>query len=482
MAKNRKFMVSTGFVGLTALALSVSPALAAPQIDDTEKKDDRAIVYEVENLGDSVSILEDDLELPENVDFKTFAADVEKDGENVKVEDILDENDEKTGEKLVLTVEEQGTWTFENDLDGNLVKIDFVPVEGFEADPVLDYVAQLEDENIAGTITLDYPNDEEAEAVEPLTEEELAELEKEADKEETTSDDEKADVKDEASEEEAEVSESEETVVKVAPRALVFSAPAQAAAAPVAPAAPAPAEGLDPNFAVPELNGQSDGGTVKLTFGDNGEKLPSGADPSTLMLIIGTGADPESTLSSDRKQLEVPNVGTFKVTDGGNSITFEPVSGYSGTAIGHYVVQDSIGNASNEGRIIVGVSPAAGNNETPSDETDESNEGTPADSTDENGSGTDDPTVSNPDDTSSSDAVSSDDPTVDDGYAAGDSGAGTPEDGTDDGSEPYAGNEAARDSLSHTGVDAGPAGLIAGLLAFFGAGAAFMASRLKREN
>lgn len=466
MAKNRKFMVSTGFVGLTALALSASPALAAPQIDDTEKKDDRAIVYEVENLGDSVSILEDNLELPENIDFKTFAADVEKDGENVKVEDIPGENDEKTGEKLVLTVEEQGTWTFENDLDGNLVKIDFVPVEGFNADPVLDYVAQLEEENIAGTITLDYPNDEEADAVEPLTEEELAELEKEADTEENKSDDEKADVKEETPEEEAEVSESEETVVKVAPRALVFSAPAQAAAAPAAPAAPAPAEGLDPNFAVPELNGQSDGGTVKLTFGDNGEKLPSGADPSTLMLIIGTGADSESTLSSDRKQLEVPNVGTFKVTDGGNSITFEPVSGYSGTAIGHYVVQDAIGNASNEGKIIVGVSPAAGNNETPSDETDE------------NGSGTDDPTVSNPDDTSSDDAVSSDDPTVDDGSATDDSGAGTSEDG----SEPYAGNEAARDNLSHTGVDAGPAGLIAGLLAFFGAGAAFMASRLKREN
>lgn len=482
MAKNKKFMVSTGFVGLTAaLALSASPALAAPQIDDTEKKDDRAIVYEVENLGDSVSILEDDLELPENVDFKTFAADVEKDGENVKVEDILDENDEKTGEKLVLTVEEQGTWTFENDLDGNLVKIDFVPVEGFDADPVLDYVAQLEDENIAGTITLDYPNDEEAEAVEPLTEEELAELEKESDTEETTSDDEKADVKDEASEEEAEVSESEETTVKVAPRALVFSA--QAAAAPVAPAAPAPAEGLDPNFAVPELNGQSDGGTVKLTFGDNGEELPAGADPSTLMLIIGTGADQESTLSSDRKQLEVPNVGTFKVTDGGNSITFEPVSGYSGTAIGHYVVQDAVGNASNEGRIIVGVSPSSGNNETPSDETDESNEGTPSDSTDENGSETDDTTDSTSDDTSSDDstsddAVSSEDPTVDDGSTTDDSGAGTSEDGSDT----YVGNEAARDSLSHTGVEAGPAGLIAGLLAFFGAGAAFMASRLKREN
>lgn len=481
MAKNRKFMVSTGFVGLTALALSVSPALAAPQIDDIEKKDDRAIVYEVEKLGDSVSILEDDLELPENIDFKTFAADVEKDAENVKVEDILDENDEKTGEKLVLTVEEQGTWTFENDLDGNLVKIDFVPVEGFEADPVLDYVAQLEDENIAGTITLDYPNDEEAEAVEPLTEEELAELEKESEESESVEKTEvETDEKAVADTEETEASEvNEGNVVKVVPR--TFSAPA-VAQAPVAPAAPAPAEGLDPNFAVPELNGQSNGGTVKLTFGDNGEKLPSGADPSTLMLIIGTGADPESTLSSDRKQLEVPNVGTFKVTDGGNSITFEPVSGYSGTAIGHYVVQDAIGNASNEGRIVVGVSPAAGNNETPADENDDSNGDTPADSTDENGSGTDDTTESNSDSVSSDDAVSSDDPTVDDGSATGDSGAGASEDGTDDGSEPYAGNEAARDNLSHTGVDAGPAGLIAGLLAFFGAGAAFMASRLKREN
>lgn len=208
MPKNKKNLAATGIVGLSAFALTVSPALAAPKSSDVEQeKDSHAIVYTVENVGDAFSIEKDDLELPEDIDFSTFSAAIEKDAENVSVEDVLDDKEVKIGEKTVLTIEEQGVWTLESDVEGNLISIDFVPVDGFDKDPVIDYVAQRieDDESVRGTITLDYPNEEKAEDVQPLSEEELAEIEEA----EALEDKEEAPL-----EETVEIEETEETAVE----------------------------------------------------------------------------------------------------------------------------------------------------------------------------------------------------------------------------------------------------------------------------
>lgn len=485
MAKNRKLMASTGFVGLTALALTMAPATAAPSNEDAEKGNELAIVYEVESIGDEVSLGEDDLNLPENVDFTTFAASVEKDDEKLSIEVVLDENDEKTGDRTVLTIEEQGVWTFETNLEGDLVKIDFVPADGFEGDPILDYLAQNnEGTEVAGTITLDYPNEEKAEEVEPLTPEELTQSDEETkdaekvdesvvesdDRDEAAEKTQNNDEKPEAVDEEAidETVENEEdgksSVVKVQARTFAAAGVTlPAAPAPVAPAAPAPAEGLDPNFSVPELSAKSDGSSTVLSFGD---RLPSGVDTSTVQLIIGDGADQESSISQNGKQLDVPNVGTFKVAENGSSINFQPVSGFTGTAIGHYVVQDTVGNFSNEGRLVVQVE-ASGNN-TPDDST--SSDDANGNSPDENSNNTtEDPTVNDQD------------PSVANGNNDTNGNGDSATDGNGDSATDA--NSAARENLSNTGVDAAPVGIAAGVLSLLGLAFAAVASRLRKvEN
>lgn len=491
MAKNKNFIASTGIVGLTALALTVSPALAVPNTATETEKDARAIVHTVGALGQTVSVVEEDLQLPEDVDFSTFAAAVEKDAENVTTEDILDEKDVKTGEKTFLTTEKQGVWTFESDLDGNLLNIEFVPAEGFTGDPVLDYVsADVEGTETTGTITLDYPNEDKAEDVKPLTEAELTELEKAeaeakaseekvaeeaADSEKVekpVAEEEQADkpvvedkvAEDTVVEDKGTVEEAKPAVVKVQPR--LFSAGglvAPALVAPVAPAAPAPAEGLDANFAIPALQGQSGGKIVTLTFGDNGEKLPEGADAGTLQLVIGESAAENVSLSSDRRQLDLPNVGTFKIVEGNNAFTFEPVAGYEGTAVGHYTVQDNIGNFSNEGTLTVGVKAGA-ENDTDVDDTRDDETGVVVD---ENGN-----------EIVSDEPVAEDTPSATDDISVDENGNVI----TDETSADEAESANTRSNLSNTGVDAAPAGIIAAALAFVGTAFAVVSSRLRRNT
>lgn len=465
MAKKKNFMISTGFVGLTALALTISPALADPNTEtDLKESNELTVVHEVDTLGKDVSIVEADFELPENVDFSTFSAAVEKDAENVKVEDVLDEQETKVGEKVILTIEEQGTWVFENDLEGKLVQIDFTPLEGFEGDPVLDYVAEREGEKLTGTIVLDYPNDEKAEEVEPLTADEVVELEKEETDTEESDEAHEFLIEDEKVEEtdsnvDSDV-EDKASVVKVMAR--TFNAPAAPVApAPAAPAAPVPAEGLEPNFAVPELTGESNGGPATLTFGKNGDKLPAGSDANTTSLIIGTGADQESVISNGGKQLDVPQVGTFKVNDGGNSFTFEPVSGYSGTVIGHYVVQDTVGNYSNEGRLVVAVSPSADNKDATSPG---------ADNVDNNDVDVEDPTVVNPDEPVNGDPLAEDPTVADDNDTVNDDNYSETNSNVD------------REALPNTGVESAPVGIAAAVLAAIGGAVAFVSSRFKKNN
>lgn len=477
MPKNKKNLTATGIVGLSALALTVSPALAAPKSSDVEQeKDSHAIVYTVENVGDTFSVEKDDLELPEDIDFSTFSAAIEKDAENVSVEDVLDDKEVKIGEKTVLTIEEQGVWTLESDVEGNLISIDFVPVDGFDKDPVIDYVAQRveDDESVRGTITLDYPNEEKAEDVQPLSEEELAEIEEaealedkeEAPLEETVetveikeTEEAEETVVEEDAESVDELSDDEEKAPVVRFQARTFAAPAIIApiapAAP-APAAPAPAVGLGANFEVPTLTADSDGSPVTLTFGENGKNLPNEVDLSTMTLIIGETTSQEAQLLNNGTEMRIPEIGIFKISEDKNSFTFEPTGDYSGTVTGYYVVSDNIGDFSQAGELIVNVKNAGGNNNTTDPAPVE--DSTPVDNTDEvvvdeNGNPVDPSEENN-------------DPTIDNGTV-------------DENGNP---TENSRSSLSDTGVNAAPAGIIAGVLALFGGGIAFLSSRLRREG
>lgn len=394
MAKKKNLLLSTSILGVTAVAFSMSPAMADGEND---------LLYTVDETGQTVSLNSDELS---GLGLATGTFTVDAQDENLVVEDITDEEGTVTGQTTVYTVEEQGVWTFETDSEGNLVSVDFEPAEGFTGDPVVDYAINTE---TLGSITLDYPQVEEEVVEEEATEETTDE---EATEEETTEEVAESDENEEAEEaEETEeaTEEAEESAPAVSARSLA-AAPAEAptegvlAASGVAPAEAAPAEDLADPFDVPNLEatGTNDG-VISLSFGENGDELPSDVDTSTLKLVVPAD-DADSQVLNNGQEVNSP-AGTWAVD--GEGFTYTPNSGTTGTVTMEYNVMDNEGTFSNRGTLTVTVeAPAAGSN----------------DSTDDSGSDsadTDDSTGSGSDDSTSDSGSTSDDSTNDDDSTTG---------------------------------------------------------------
>lgn len=387
MAKKKNLLLSTSILGVTAVAFSMSPAMADGEND---------LLYTVDETGQTVSLNSDELS---GLGLATGTFTVDAQDENLVVEDITDEEGTVTGQTTVYTVEEQGVWTFETDSEGNLVSVDFEPAEGFTGDPVVDYAINTE---TLGSITLDYPQVEEEVVEEEATEE-------------TTEEVAESDENEEAEETEEATEEAEESAPAVSARSLA-AAPAEAptegvlAASGVAPAEAAPAEDLADPFDVPNLEatGTNDG-VISLSFGENGDELPSDVDTSTLKLVVPAD-DADSQVLNNGQEVNSP-AGTWAVD--GEGFTYTPNSGTTGTVTMEYNVMDNEGTFSNRGTLTVTVeAPAAGSNDSTDDSTGSGSDDSTSDSgstSDDSTSDDDSTTGSDSDDTSYSSSDSDDD-------------------------------------------------------------------------
>lgn len=412
MKKKKNMILTSGIVGLSAMALAVSPAMAEGATGEVTAKD---VVQKVDKDGVEVNLdktVLTDLGLHSGV-FKLGNTDKKISNDDLKVEEVLDDADVVTGEKTILTVENEGEWVFVTNLEGTLVSVDFKLAEGFTGDPSVTYtVIQsdvdaerinetvedlleretvetkekaagessviLDDKEIkeqnstSGTLTLDYPNKE------------AEKTEKENPEKEASDKKEEVDTKEEKTSEDVEPEEGTKGV-----------SVARTLAAPAAPAAPA--EVLPDNFEAPALkvDNASKTDSTAVKFGVNGDALPDGVEIDTLSL---SASSDEEIVLNNGKELQQPAYGIWKVEDSG--FVFEPYAGFDESSIKvNYTVRNSEGGAGT-GTITLNFATAdagTGDNETgnnssntpggaPSD-----NDNTNTDGNDENG--TDDGTT-----------------------------------------------------------------------------------------
>ena len=384
MKQTKKRLLSGGIVGISAVALSVSPALAAGSHTASEKSETVAEISETGAPATLDAKRVEELGLSNGV-FELVVEDTEKDAaftdKNIKVEEILDDADVKTGERTTVTLENEGVWVFETDGEGKLVSVDFKPAEGFTGDPSVSYTLttvaekseepseaeEVEEETVVeGELVLDYPEVEKAEETPAEDKADNSSNGEDKSTDATTVEDVKKD--DKAAEDT--VSEDEETIVEkevvvdspegegqaVVARAFsTFAAPAQAA-----PAAPAPAAPNDDpeRWDAPALTVNKASTTDKtlVKFGTNGDKLPSGADASTISFVSQNSTD---VITNSGKKVEQQNVGTWTVENG--NFVFTPSSNLSEKSV---TIQYSVRNAeggSGRGTITVNFAADAGN-------------------------------------------------------------------------------------------------------------------------
>lgn len=351
MKQTKKRLLSSGIVGISAVALSVSPALAAGSHTASEKSETVAEISETGAPATLDAKRIEELGLSKGV-FELVVEDTEKDAaltdKNVKVEDILDDADVKTGEKTTVTLENEGVWIFETDGEGKLVSVVFKPAEGFTGDPSVSYtlttVAEKSEENseaeevdeetvVEGELVLDYPEVEKVE---------------EDPAEDTVSEDEETIV-----EKEVVVDSPEGEGQAVVARAFsTFAAPA-----PAAPAPADPSQGPE-RWDAPALTVNKASTTDKtlVKFGVNGDKLPSDADANTISFVSQNSTD---VITNSGKKVEQQNVGTWTVENG--NFVFTPSSSLSEKSA---TIQYSVRNAeggSGRGTITVNFTADAGN-------------------------------------------------------------------------------------------------------------------------
>lgn len=387
MKRTKNRLVSGGIVGISAVALSVSPALAASSHTASDKGE---TVAEISETGAPAALDAErvaELGLSNGV-FKLVVEDDEKDtaltDKEIKVEEVLDDAGVKTGEKTTVTLENEGVWVFETDGEGKLVSVDFKPAEGFTGDPSVSYtlttVAEKSEESseaeeveeetvVEGELVLDYP---EVEGVEEA--EETVDNNTESDEEKKVDDtvvedlvkDEKVDDKTTTEEDTTKVEEQKEEIVEKevvadSPEGEGHAVVARAFTTFAAPAAPVPAAPEDPErWDAPALtvNNASTTDKTLVKFGTNGESLPSGADTNTISFVSQNSTD---VITNSGKKVEQQDVGTWTVENG--NFVFTPASNLSeNSATIQYSVRNAEGGGG-RGTITVNFAADAGNND-----------------------------------------------------------------------------------------------------------------------
>jgi len=436
MKRKKNMLLSSGIVGLSAVALAVSPAMAE---SITTKASHKEVVEKVEEAGTNVLLNQEQLlELGLEGNFKIVLSSEKSSAsdnggdetaqnlktvskENVKVETVFDDADKAKGQKTTVTVEKEGVWVFLTDTEGNLLSLDFKPAEGFTGDPTISYsiventesdvesenvvelndretvqtekvdaknadtvvnLDELDESAVTGNILLDYPDEEKVEEVD--------ESEVVAEKTESK----------EKKEETVESTESK-TVEKV--EVTSGNGVARTLMAPAAPAPAAPIDDEDPEeFETPNLtvDNASKGGPVTVSFGTDGGNLPSNVDKGSLSFIADGD---EQIVLNNGKDLQQPSIGEWSV-DGENGFVFEAYGSFQGdSAKAIYTVMNNEGGVA-QGTITVNFAQAEAGNGNDSDGGEEPDAGVDQDETD-------DPSVVGGPDAPASD----DDPTNDNG-------------------------------------------------------------------
>lgn len=454
MKRKKSMLLSTGIVGLSAMALTATPAMAAGNVVDIESKQSVEVGTEVNLNKDELTALG----LPSG-SFKVVTGEEGLKTDSVKVEEVLDDADVVKGSKTTATVDKEGVWVFLTDAKGNLTSVDFKPAEGFKGDPSVNYaldtnvqstkaddsaenVEELADRPVVellevnndkaevvensetvekkefttGKIVLDYPD------VEEKVEEKVDEKEttKDAVKPETKPEEIKAEVTVEDKVEGEKVEDSSNDKVEKVQLRTFAAAPA-APAAPVttgaaagaAPAAPGDQEELPEAFPVPDLKKTGNAsGPVSVKFGTDGKGLPSGVDKDSLKLLVPAG-DNDSVVFNNGKAVQTPLVGEWKV-NGNEGFTFEPYDGFSEKSVTMEYTVTKGGDFSERGTVTINFEKGSADKDESSD--------TPSKA----GNGSD----SKPGKTDSKDNSTSNDVTLDVNDKPGEGSDGTSPDGT----------------------------------------------------
>lgn len=391
-------LLSSGIVGLSAVALAVSPAMAESITGSNAHKE---VIEKVEETGKDVSLQQADLDkLGLSGNFKiVLSSTAPKASDNggdetaqslntvsekdVKVETVFDDADVAKGQKTTVTLEKEGVWVFLTDTEGNLLSLDFKPAEGFVGDPSISYslvkssekveeavedVVDLNDREVVesedvkldesetvvnvddldekaevGNILLDYPDEEKAE--EPAKDAE-------------------SEAKEDLQEDEADEVTTSKGVEKV--EVTSGNGVARTLMAPAAPAPAAPLDDEDPEeFETPNLtvNNASKGGPVNVSFGTDGDNLPNNVDKSSLSFIADGD---EQIVTNNGKDLQQPAIGEWSV-DGENGFVFEAYDNFQGnTAKAIYTVMNNEGGVA-QGTVTINFAAAEAGNDSDTD-------------------------------------------------------------------------------------------------------------------